>query len=541
MTFVEGMGRPLGGDVAMKYLHNMTGNDAIAPSIEDVQARQNANPGIAAAGEVVGNIAGMKGVGQVLPEFERLGKVGSAALKSAIEMMAMSGSEEINNHIVKTPPPDESASDVLAHLAYSGIMGGVTGGIFGSLEMGANKGLKALDNAKIVDNMKSWLGGYGASVEGMEKPIYDPFLKEYVTSGGEGLKKPMWDAGQKFQKNLPDIIAKQAIDWASRGAAYHAEGLYGIGASKLIEPYIEKVLQKPLSYAARKTVVPIINKVMTSGMVQAAPQALEYAINSAKGAQKVTHGMNMLFNSGTHAMYDDYIDPKKRKQIEDGIDDSILDQQLQNQQSEENQPQEPMYAEGGEVRSQNTDHFANLMPQENMILQSAKSRVYNYLKGLKPQNKPGLAFDSKNPNKEQHRKYGNALDLATNPLSILSHAKSGTITSEHVQHMTSMWPELSNHLSKKIQERITMDQLEGKKPNYKTRQGLSMLLGQPLESVMAPIGIQSAQSVFIPKAPNTPAQGQGKLQRGTSKLGSKTNNMYKTSVEAAEEDTTDRS
>jgi hypothetical protein len=535
MTFVEGMGRPLGGDVLAKYAHDLTGNDAIAPSQEDIQARQTENPGTAAAGEFVGNIAALKGVGSVLPEFERLGVVGSKALKGALSWAAIQGGEEASKYLTGTTPPDESASDALAHMAYSGIVGGATDGLWGISEAAAGKGLKALENKDLVNKTKSFISGYGASVEGIEKPIYDPFLKEYTSSGGEGLDKASWNAGHTAHMNMEANVTKKAIDTATRGLLYAKEGLIGLPASKIIEPYLEKVFKKPVSFAMRKTVVPVINKVMTSGAVEALPQALDYAMSSAKGAQKVSHGMNMLFNSGAHSAYSAVIDPKKRQQIEDAIDENVLDEQMSNQKVEDNQLQSS-YAEGGEVKPQKRDYFAELMPQENTIMQSAKSRVYNYLKSLKPTPQLGLAFDKKTPTAKQERTYSNALDLATNPLSILSHAKNGTITGEHVSHMTQMWPELSNHLSKKIQEHITKQQLSGEKPPYKTRQGLAMLLGQPLESAMSQPSIAAAQGTFMPKAPNTPAQGQGKLQRGTSKLGSKTNSMYKTQAEAAETD-----
>jgi hypothetical protein len=538
MTFVEGMGRPLGGDVLAKYAHDLTGDDSIAPSSEDIQARQQANPMTSAAGEVVGNIAALKGISKVLPEFERLGVVGSKALKGALSWAAVQGGEEASKYLTDTKPPDESASDALAHVAYSGIMGGVTDGLWGFGESAAAKGFKSLENANIVNKAKSFLSGYGAAVEGVEKPVYDPSLKEYVGGGGEGLEKEAWKAGHDTQKNLEPVLTKKGIDYVSRTALFAKSGLTGLAASKVIEPYLEKILNKPMSMAVRNVVIPIMNKVMTSGAVEALPQALEYGMSSAKGAQKISHGMNMLFSSGAHGAFDAAIDPRKRQDIEDAIYDNVLDRQMENQKIQDNQPDS--YAEGGVVKPKKEDHFANLMPAENTIMQAAKSRVYNYLKSLKPTPALGLAYDKKTPSAAAERKYSNALDLATNPLSILKHAKDGTITSEHVSHMTGMWPELSNHLSKKIQEGITKQQLSGEKPSYKTRQGLALLLGHPLESAMTQPSIAAAQSTFIPKAPNAPAQGQGKLQRGTSKLGSKTNNLYKTQAEAAETDRVSR-
>jgi hypothetical protein len=557
LTGIEGMARPLGGDVAMKYARELAEKysdnpDALVPSMQDVQARERENPVAAGIGEVIGNVASMKGLSSVLPQWEALGTKGSRALNSAISMAMLQGGEEMSKHTTM-PDPTESASDALAHMGYSALLGGATDGLFSLGEIGVNKGFKALENSKLINRANSFLAGYGAAAEGMDRPIYDPFLKQYRTEGGKDLIKSSFDAGHKFHSVMPDQTSQFLIDKAAEGAgiaigakAGAAAGAMTGGAGalagyhaakKYAEPILEKILDKPVSWASRKLIVPTVNKVLTSGTVKALPGAVDYAIQSAKGAKKLQAGLNMLFQSGAHEAFDSSINPRDRQKISDGIDDNILDQQIQNQQQQQNQPATPGFAAGGQVMADQEDHFGKAFPQENMVMQAARSRVYNHLKQLKPVARSnGLAFDQKDPTGYQKRTYEKALDLATNPLSILGHIKKGTISSEHVSHMYQMWPELTEHLNKKITERITQAQLSGEKPSYKIRQGLSMLMRTPLESTMTPFSIQSAQSVFVPKAPNTPAQGQGKLQRGTSKLGGKTNKMYNTQTDAAEND-----
>lgn len=539
---VEGAAQGVLGPLAPLIETKMLG---IKP--EDIAARAEANPvtrHVAELGALAGSAAlGIPGeamlltkAGEAAANLAKLGKIGSAALKGGLEMAALQGSDEISKHIIQTPDPNDSAANALLHMAYAGILGSATGGLLGISGLVGDRGLKAIENSKIINRSKSYLSGAGAAHSGIEKPIYDPFIKQYTVEGGKELDKTAWEAGYKFQKELPDLVTKKAIDYATQAIGFKTGGLPGwYITSKYIEPVVEKVLKRPMTSVVRRAVMPFINKALTSNTTDAIPEALEYGIQSARGAQKLHHSLNMLFNVGPQQLFDASIDQNKRQKIENGINENVLDQQIQNEQQ-----QSSGYAEGGVVKPAKVDHFASLFPVENMIMQSAKSRIYNHLKTLKPSPKQGLAFDNNEPTKEQKREYDTALDLATNPLSILSHIKKGTLTGNNISHMNSMWPELTRHLQKKITERITQAQLNGEKPPYKLLQGLSLFMGTPLESTFTPTSILAAQSVFMPKAPQQPAQGAPKLKRGTSKLGDKTNKMYKTPDQSGEEERVER-
>jgi hypothetical protein len=551
MTFVEGMGRPIGGDVAIKYGRQLaekyTNNpDAWVPSPQDVAARAEANPGMAGAGELVGNIAGMKGVGSVLPEFKALGSIGSKALKGGLEMAITQGGEEAAKQLT-TPDPNESAAQALAHMGYAGLLGVATGGAFGVLDSEVNKGLKAAENAGIADKARYWLTGLGAAKNGLAS-------EGALLEGASPANRKAYLNAVKFHNNMGEEIAKKGIEYVTPPVVGAIAGPVGtvvgglsgglIGtiagydiAKKYVTPVVEKILGKPITKMVDKAVVPFITKALTSDSAQAVPYAIEYATQSAKGLSKLNAGLDYVFRAYGKTMFDGDAKESDMNKIYQGIDDGILNQQLKNQSQE--QDQTPGYAHGGEVEPRPTteDHFANTFPNENMVLQGARSRVFNYLGSMKPQhNTNKLAFDGDYIPQGSKRTYRNAVELAANPLSILKKVKDGTITSEHVKHMTSMWPELSQHLSNKITERITEQQAKGEKPPYKIRQGLAMLMGHPLESNMTPMNIMAAQSAFMPKQPPPQPGSTGKPKKDTAKLGSKTNNMYKTQTEAAESD-----
>ena len=65
---------------------------------------------------------------------------------------------------------------------------------------------------------------------------------------------------------------------------------------------------------------------------------------------------------------------------------------------------------------------------------------------------------------------------------------------------------MSREARKRATKKILEAQVDGKKPPYKVRQGLSMLVGAPLSGEMTPQSIQAAQAVFVKAAPPPPAE-----------------------------------
>jgi hypothetical protein len=217
-----------------------------------------------------------------------------------------------------------------------------------------------------------------------------------------------------------------------------------------------------------------------------------------------------------------------------------LNQQIQGQLSE--QPTQG-YAEGGMVEQpktpdvpallKETDAISTLYPEQSQMLMAAKGRANNYLNSLRPlPNQAKLPFDSEVKNQNQERSYNRAIDIAIQPLSVLNHIKDGSLLPEHVKHINSMYPELTQHLQKKVTEQILESQVKGEKPPYKIRQGLSMLMGAPMDSSFTPTSIQAAQSVYAPATPpQAPTNTPAKPKKGTASL-SKVANAYATGDQA---------
>ena len=99
-----------------------------------------------------------------------------------------------------------------------------------------------------------------------------------------------------------------------------------------------------------------------------------------------------------------------------------------------------------------------------------------------------------------------------------------------------MFPEVSQLLQRKATERISQAQMDGKKPSYKVRQGLSMLLGTPLSSELSPMNIQAAQAVFAAKKAQQqmPPGGKPEKTQHSSTALSKSDKSYLTADQARE-------
>lgn len=536
MAALEGAAQGIAGPIAPLIETKVLG---VNPA--DIAGRAAENPwthhgaeAAALAGSMLTGTGEAGLIARAIPEFSNMSKIGSLALRSALESAALQGSDELSKTVLNQSDPTDTASNALAHIAGAGILGAATGGIFGLGDITASAGLKAIENQKLVNRAQSWLAGIGAASKGQTIEDLTPFLD----SGLETLDKKALQKGMDFHNNFNDHLLERAVTGVGALAGEKILGPAGIAAGaytakKFIDPLLEVVLQKPVSALSNKYVLPAVVKTLTSNTAKALPGAIEMALKAAKGSRAIEQGLNSIFKSGGQQALDSYVDQRDKDKLDEAVQDNVVPDQMANPETPQN------YSEGGEVK-QDGNEFAQAFPAESSLFQSAKGRVFNHLKSLRPQkNITAKAYDNKEPTAEQKRSYDLGLELAANPLSIMKHMKQGSITSKHIAHMNAMWPELSDHLRKRITERITTSQLKDEKPSYKTRQGLSMFLGTPLDSTMTPFSIQAAQSAFQPQTPPQ-AQQPPKLKKGTAKLGNKTNKMYETASQAAESDTTSR-
>lgn len=179
-----------------------------------------------------------------------------------------------------------------------------------------------------------------------------------------------------------------------------------------------------------------------------------------------------------------------------------------------------------------------LPAHQQAISQTTVSQI-QYLNSLKPRAQKNSPLDEPTkPNAEAMARYNRALDIANNPISLLQDVKNGTIQATDMIDLKTLYPQLYSEISQRIINDMTNHSADAGSIPYKTRLGISLFLGTPLDSTMTPLSIMAAQSAFI-KPTGQQGQQQNKAKRGTSTLG-KSNNNYKTTSQAAESDRASR-
>ncbi len=428
------------------------------------------------------------------------------------------------------------------------------------LQTGVPSGADALKMPEGVPDLdeSSWKTGLNLYNSKIKK--YDTVLASAVAGGATGGTFGAytgWEHGNGTLDSLGGAITggiKGAIGGAALGVG---AGLNAKAFNKAINfPVIQRYLQTFAPY--------------TEPALEGSFQHVRFV---QRGAQQLDKGIESLFTGAPQQLYND--SPlAERGKLKEIIDDGGINQNIQQTQYEMNQDPAPRnYAEGGYVDPLSQKEFsdwstgqtdmqktqeqtksqlsappapdvfqqsqgvAEHFPEQNIIMNAARGRVSNYLSSLKPQkNQPKLAFDAPPDDREAEKSYNKALDIANRPLSVIDHINNGTLEPEHVKHFNALYPEVADHLNKKLTERITQAQVDGEKPSYKVRQGLSLLMGTSLSGEMVPQNIQAAQAVFAQQAQaqQQSAPAKGKNKKNTSTL-TKAAGAYATPDQARQE------
>lgn len=545
---LEGAGQGLGGPLftgAEKGL-NALGVPGLTP--EDIKGRADENPGTHGIAEVGAMGAGlMTGAGipgliakgaeaiapAVLKESPALLKLGSAAIRGGMELGGLQTSDEVSKGIMNDDPTN-TVGKALANIAWSTVLGTMTGGLFNVLGQGAETGLQKLDNSKMADTAKKMLAGSAIANRMNQLGIPIEEAESFIGNSKDYKDlKPGIDAYNKILSNTSGGVGRGvggAIGATVGSVAGTAGTIAGERAGEhigkqIFTPMIEKIINKTLN-KGNEYIYPAVVKSLVEGNTEGLFQAIDYANKVSKGAKAMTNSVEALFKPGVNKVFD-YDESKslvQRDKLDKAIEDGGVVKQIQDA------PQEPQFAEGGKVEAPAfQDHFSSIFPNQAAAMANAKSRVYNYLNQNRPQ-KPinQLPFDTARENMTAKRSYHRALDIANTPLSVLNNVKDGSITPEQVQHLSQLHPEIYKDLSDKIMSKVVDHKMADTKPDFKLRQGLSIFLGQPLESSMTPFNIMAAQSTFAPKqGPQQPQQGANKAKKGTAPL-SKVSSSYMT-------------
>lgn len=526
---VEGLAQGFAGPLATGAELGLSKLGVPGLSAEEQAGRAAANPWIHGTGEAVGLGAGLlTGTGEAaliahaVPEIEALGKVGSLVFKGAVENAALAGGSEVSKHLLNQVDPGDAVSNALMNVGGAALLGGAIGGV----TSGVSQKLRTIENEKAGTKMQEFLAGIAEN----SKP------GSVVSKMGD---EKAFKAGKDF---IPDLMEK-----ISHGTSRVAAGKVGLMAgamhpvasipvyeavNRALGPVVTKLVGKNLTPSAQKAAYPVVIKMLSSGETSGLFDLLDHAADMNRGAQKANMAIGNLFKLGAQRAVDEDVSAMEREKIKDHLENGGIQGQLLDQhavQSHADSP--PAFAKGGLVKAKepNIDALGQHYPEQAVLMAAAKGRVSNYLNSLRPVKNPQkLPYDSAPNNGHKEKIFNRAVDIAAKPLLILNKVKAGTVTMDDMRHFAGMYPDVHDALAKRITAKITQQQMDGEKPHYRTRQGLSVFLGTPLDSTMTSANIRAAQSVFIQqKAAQVP-------QKGTAKMGEMSKSQ-KTSLQGAEE------
>lgn len=191
----------------------------------------------------------------------------------------------------------------------------------------------------------------------------------------------------------------------------------------------------------------------------------------------------------------------------------------------------------GDVLSSQNGQVGHYLPNHQQALTQTSVNAMQYLQYLKPQ--PHIIGPLDKPVPPQPveiARYNRALNIAQQPAIVLQHIKDGTLQASDIVDLYTMYPALYKSMSQKLTNEMTSQHADEELLPYKTRVGIGLFLGHPIDKSMEPMSIMAAQPV--PKMPQQPQGGQKQRNR-PSALG-KTNKTYQTPLQASESDRSSR-
>ena len=505
-TMVEGAAQGVFGPLATAAELGLSKLGVPNMTSQDIIGREKANPlkhGFSEAGgfgaSLLTGLGEAKAVSKIAEHFTPeavtwLGKIGSNAINGLIQGGLFSGGNEVTKGLLDQGDPNHPVASVIANVGASSLFGL---GLNALLGVGGQLGSKAaeyLSKNNTGSKVNDLLTGVGLGSASTPEQV-EAYLKGDNTAWQKRGLKLYGALHSKLTQGLAGGVLANALPYGNDTATDRVlKDVAGTVAGAYLGPKVYDMVGKGLA--------PVIYKILGSGNPQGAEDSINYALKAMQGSNKISKGLDSLFDYGTSKAVD-YIDPGKNiDSIKEWIKNGGADyetQQEANQTSSEEEPQS--YAIGGEVNneSKKPSGIATHFPEQNILLNAAKGRVSRFLGTVRPiptTNKLPYDSDHKSPQKEHE--YDQFVRLAQQPLTILNKIKDGSLNVAHAGAFKSMYPELHQVLSQKMREHIIKNHVdENKRPPYHMRQAMSLFLGQNLESTLIPANIQAAQNTFV--------------------------------------------
>lgn len=350
-------------------------------------------------------------------------------------------------------------------------------------------------------------------IENMSPQVRDFALSPEALQKVKGMDQ-LFDEFKKYDKSLQN--------WSNTSPVGQMLNKYGltslVGAGTLIATHspaaagfmsgMTKLFSQNIPDAVRLGILKFLgsDKPINTEGLKAVIDFAQHVIKGENTIGKVTKG---VFDSSIKVLPQTMeIESKQREK---------LDRRLQ--QLQENP--ESLLNVGGSV--------AHYMPDHATGMASTASNAVNFLNSLRPKLGKKLPLDT-DPKAAPHQQkpYDKALDIAQKPLLVMQSIKDGSITPHEIMVLKTLYPSLYQHMGNKLSQAMVDHLAKGNTIPYKTRMGLSMFLGQPLDSTMTPQAIQSAQHVLMGSQPQQPQAAPQQHAKHSMNALNKLPGMYQT-------------
>lgn len=180
------------------------------------------------------------------------------------------------------------------------------------------------------------------------------------------------------------------------------------------------------------------------------------------------------------------------------------------------------------------------LPGHDTAIAKTSGDAISYLNSKRPMPQKAMPLDNApKVSAVDKAAYDRTLSIAQQPLLAFKHIKSGTLIPQDVETIHTIYPEYYQKMSEQMMMEMTNALHNETFIPYKIRQGMSLFLGQPLDSTMTPTGIMSAQAVFQQQP--SPEQGHAGPKKSTSKLSKISDNHMTPNQSAINRQQSDRS
>lgn len=167
-----------------------------------------------------------------------------------------------------------------------------------------------------------------------------------------------------------------------------------------------------------------------------------------------------------------------------------------------------------------TEGLHHIVPGISQALQVTGSRALNYLHDKMPKPVNEMVGDAEyEPSKTHQREWLHLHDIVDDPVSVLDHVRHGTLTSEHMDALSQVHPELLDQMRQQVME--NMDPNKVKKLPSTTKIALGTFLGSPITESVSPQAIlanQVALQGMIGSVPGMQSKSSKSSQAGLKEL-----------------------